>query len=251
MHVIEAHNISKRYRIQGAFTHNPRSLREVISRNLKHRLYSASPFYTPHLEMRDYWALKDISFAIPAGEKVALIGKNGSGKTTLLRILSQITMPTSGSVNIQGKLSSLLQAGTGFHPELSGRENVFMNGIVLGMSKQEVKNKFDEIVAFSGIEEFIDMPIKYYSTGMQGRLGFSVAAHLHSEIMLIDEGLASGDSEFRQKCILKIRELSSQGRTILFVSHDPQIVKSICSRELVLEKGVLVNDTKDVQSLTL
>jgi len=187
-------------------------------------------------------ALQDISFDIYKGEAVAIIGHNGAGKSTLLKIISRITDPTSGKINIFGRVSSLLEVGTGFHPDLTGRENVYLNGTILGMRKSEIDAKFDEIVEFSGIEKYIDTPVKRYSSGMRVRLAFSVAAHLEAEILLIDEVLAVGDVQFQKKCIGKMNEVANDGRTVLFVSHNMGAVKELCSRGIVLKKGLKVFD---------
>jgi lipopolysaccharide transport system ATP-binding protein len=189
---------------------------------------------------KEFWALKDLNFEIKRGEAVGIIGRNGAGKSTLLKILSRITEPTTGRFEINGRVSSLLEVGTGFHPELSGRENIYLNGTILGMKRREVKAKFDEIVAFSGIEKFIDTPVKHYSSGMKVRLAFSVAAHLEPEILIIDEVLAVGDSEFQKRCLGKMDEVSKgEGRTILFVSHDMAAVANLCSKAILLEYGVI------------
>jgi lipopolysaccharide transport system ATP-binding protein len=187
-----------------------------------------------------FWALRDVNFEVAEGEVVGIIGHNGAGKSTLLKILSQITEPTTGRVDIHGRVGSLLEVGTGFHPELTGRENVFVNGAILGMSRAEVKRKFDEIVAFSGVEEFLDTPVKRYSSGMQVRLAFAVAAHLEPEILVVDEVLAVGDAEFQNKCLGKMSEVASGGRTILFVSHNLAAVEALCSRACLIEGGRLV-----------
>lgn len=195
------------------------------------------------------WSLKDINFAIEQGTAVGIIGKNGSGKSTLLKILSQITSPTLGNVKIKGRVASLLEVGTGFHPELTGRENIFLNGAILGMKKYEIKAKFDEIVAFSGIERYIDTPVKRYSSGMYVRLAFAVAAHLESEILVVDEVLAVGDAEFQKKCLGKMDDISkSQGRTILFVSHHMPSIKELVDQVLVLDKGEFKIISNDVES---
>jgi lipopolysaccharide transport system ATP-binding protein len=184
------------------------------------------------------WALKDVSFDLHRGDAVGIVGKNGAGKSTLLKILSRTTAPTTGRFMIKGKIASLLEVGTGFHPELTGRENVFLNGAIMGMKKHDIKQKFDEIVDFSGVHQFIDTPVKRYSSGMYVRLAFAVAAHLESEIMIIDEVLAVGDSEFQKKCLWKMGEVTrTQGRTVLFVSHNLASVKSLCSQAVYLEKG--------------
>jgi lipopolysaccharide transport system ATP-binding protein len=188
------------------------------------------------------WALRDVSFRVKGGEVVGIIGKNGSGKSTLLKIITRITGPTQGQVKIRGRVASLLEVGTGFHHELTGRENIFLNGAILGMTVSEVKQKFDEIVDFSGVEEFIDTPVKRYSSGMYVRLAFAVAAHLESEILLVDEVLAVGDAAFQEKCLAKIGKLASQGRTVLFVSHNLQSLQKLCSRGILLDNGGAVTD---------
>lgn len=196
------------------------------------------------------WALRDVSFDVMHGEVLGIIGRNGAGKSTLLKILSRIVEPTSGSVTINGRVASLLEVGTGFHPELTGRENVYMNGTILGMRKHEIDRKFDEIVAFSGVEKFIDTPIKRYSSGMKVRLAFSVAAHLEPEILIIDEVLAVGDAAFQKKCLGKMQEVATQGRTILFVSHQLESLSNLCTRAILLERGAVVcgGDTETVIS---
>ncbi len=201
-----------------------------------------------------YWALKDVSFDVNEGEVLGIIGKNGAGKSTLLKILSQITQPTSGKIEIHGRVASLLEVGTGFHPELSGRENIYMNGTILGMTRREIDSKLDEIIDFSGVEKFIDTPVKFYSSGMKVRLGFSVAAHLDPEILIIDEVLAVGDYEFQKKCLGKMQDVSKkQGRTVLFVSHNLGAVQNLCSSSILLESGKLRNfgSTSEVIKLYL
>jgi lipopolysaccharide transport system ATP-binding protein len=191
-------------------------------------------------DSKEFWALKDINFEIKKGEAVGIIGRNGAGKSTLLKILSRITEPTKGRFEINGRVSSLLEVGTGFHPELSGRENIYLNGTILGMKRREIKAKFDEIVAFSGVEKFIDTPVKHYSSGMKVRLAFSVAAHLEPEILIVDEVLAVGDAEFQKKCLGKMDEVSkNEGRTVLFVSHNMGAVQKLCTKGLLLGKGEL------------
>ena len=185
----------------------------------------------------EFWALRDVSFDVRSGEVLGIIGRNGAGKSTLLKILSQVTAPTSGEIKIKGRIASLLEVGTGFHPELSGRDNIFLNGAILGMSKMEIRKKFDEIVAFSGIEQFIDTPVKRYSSGMYVRLAFAVAAHLEPEILIIDEVLAVGDTQFQKKCVGKMGEVSREGRTVLFVSHNLTVVASLCDRAIFLDGG--------------
>ena len=184
------------------------------------------------------WSLKDINFEVEQGSAVGIIGRNGAGKSTLLKLLSQVTSPTSGSVKVRGRVASLLEVGTGFHPELSGRENIFLNGAILGMRKHEITRKFDEIVDFSGVERYIDTPVKRYSSGMYVRLAFAVAAHLESEILIVDEVLAVGDAEFQKKCLGKMGEVSKgEGRTVLFVSHNMNSVKALCNEGILLENG--------------
>ncbi len=193
------------------------------------------------------WALKDVSFEIKRGEVVGVIGRNGAGKTTLLKIFSRITAPTEGEAEIRGRVGSLLEVGTGFHPELTGRENIYLNGAILGMRKAEIERKFDEIVAFAEIEKFIDTPVKRYSSGMYVRLAFAVAAHLEPEILVVDEVLAVGDVEFQKKCLGKVNDVAQQGRTVLFVSHNMAAVRALCNRGLILRSGRLTLDT-DVES---
>ncbi|MFT5919900.1 MAG: lipopolysaccharide transport system ATP-binding protein, partial [Granulosicoccus sp.] len=187
------------------------------------------------------YALQDINFEVEQGEVLGLIGKNGAGKSTLLKVLSRVTMPTTGVIKAKGRTASLLEVGTGFHPELTGRENIFLNGAILGMREQEVRAKLDEIIAFSGVERFIDTPVKRYSSGMYVRLAFAVAAHLEPEILIIDEVLAVGDSEFQKKCLGKMGDISQTGRTVLFVSHNMKAVKSLCKNALLLENGMVVD----------
>ncbi len=184
-----------------------------------------------------FWALNDVSFEVKQGDVLGVIGHNGAGKSTLLKILSRITEPTSGKITINGRVSSLLEVGTGFHPDLSGRENIYLNGTILGMTKREIDSKLDEIIAFSGVEKYIDTPVKRYSSGMTVRLAFSVAAHLEPEILIIDEVLAVGDAEFQKKCIGKMKDISGKGRTVLFVSHNLGAIKSLCSSAILLKSG--------------
>lgn len=207
----------------------------------KKNLNSYSPLAESQSEY--FWALKDINFSINQGEIIGIIGRNGAGKSTLLKILSRITAPTEGLIKIKGKLSSLLEVGTGFHPSLSGRENIFLNGAILGMKRAEVNRKLAEIIDFSGVEQFIDTPVKYYSSGMYVRLAFAVAAHLTSDILLIDEVLAVGDLIFQKKCLGKIEEVSNSGRTILFISHNLSTIQHLCKRGILLEKGQLFFDS--------
>ncbi|MFT6828209.1 MAG: lipopolysaccharide transport system ATP-binding protein [Bacteroidia bacterium] len=202
----------------------------------------------PKGSQEEFWALRDVSFEIKRGEAVGIIGKNGAGKSTLLKILSRITYPTAGRFEMNGRVSSLLEVGTGFHPELSGRENIFLNGTILGMSRREVKEKFDEIVAFSGVSKFLDTPVKHYSSGMYVRLAFAVAAHLEPEILIIDEVLAVGDAEFQKKCLGKMNEVAKQGRTVIFVSHNMGAISKLCSQSILISKGEVesIGETKKV-----
>lgn len=225
---ISVHQLGKKYHI-GHQTHN--TLRDQMAAWLRPRKRD---------EVEDFWAVKNVSFEIHGGEVVGIIGRNGAGKSTLLKILSQITEPTEGEVRIRGRVASLLEVGTGFHPELSGRENVFLNGAILGMTRREIRAKFDEIVAFSEVDRFIDTPVKHYSSGMYVRLAFAVAAHLEPEILIVDEVLAVGDGAFQRKCLGKMGDISKSGRTILFVSHNLTAVRSLCTKGLMLQGGKLV-----------
>ena len=197
----------------------------------------AAPGADPSDKKGDFWALRDVSFEVQPGEVVGVIGRNGAGKSTLLKVLSRVTAPTTGTVEINGRVGSLLEVGTGFHPELTGRENVYMNATLLGMSKREVRAKLDEIVDFAGVEKFLDTPVKRYSSGMKVRLGFAVAAHLEPEVLIVDEVLSVGDAEFQKKCLGKMKDVAGQGRTVLFVSHNMAAVRALCSRGLLLDGG--------------
>jgi len=238
--IIEVKNIGKKYNIvhqRGGYI----ALRDVLMNVLK------APFFflktkarqmTGFEKKEEFWALKNISFSVKRGEIVGIIGANGAGKSTLLKILSQITPPTEGEIILQGRVSSLLEVGTGFHLELTGRENIFLNGAILGMKKKEIVKKFDEIVEFAGIGKFLDTPVKYYSSGMYVRLAFSVAAHMEPDILIVDEVLAVGDAEFQKKSLGKMEEATKhEGRTILFVSHNMDAIKSLCSRCILLSGG--------------
>jgi lipopolysaccharide transport system ATP-binding protein len=196
-------------------------------------------FHLPQPSHEEFWALKDVSFEVKRGEVVGIIGRNGAGKSTLLKILSRITEPSEGRVTLRGRVASLLEVGTGFHPELTGRENIYLNGAILGMTKAEIRKKFDEIVAFAEVERFLDTPVKRYSSGMYVRLAFAVAAHLEPEILVVDEVLAVGDAEFQKKCLGKMKDVATGGRTVLFVSHNMQAVKNLCSEAILLEAGTL------------
>ena len=212
------------------------ALRDVLAHKFT-SLFRRNGHSNPNRE--EFWALKDVSFEIKHGEAVGIIGRNGAGKSTLLKLLRRITEPTEGRIEIDGRVASLLEVGTGFHPELTGRENIFLNGAILGMTRMEIKKKFDEIVAFAEVEKFLDTPVKHYSSGMYLRLAFAVAAHLEPEILIVDEVLAVGDAAFQQKCLGKMGEVSSGGRTVLFVSHQMNAVQSLCSRCLLLKQGKL------------
>src|SRR5215472_5807850 len=194
-------------------------------------------------EVEEFWALKDVSFEVKQGDVLGIIGRNGAGKSTLLKILSRITEPTAGRVTLRGRVASLLEVGTGFHPELTGRENIYLNGAILGMSRTEIRRKFDEIVAFAEVEKFLDTPVKRYSSGMYVRLAFAVAAHLEPEILIVDEVLAVGDAEFQNKCIGKMNSVATaEGRTVIFVSHNMAVVEHLCQRVILLKNGVITCD---------
>lgn len=233
MKIIEVNNLSKSYRLgQGFFSY--RSFRDEIVNFAKKPVR----WLKGDRELKEnFWALKDISFSVEKGEVLGIIGRNGAGKTTLLKILSQITFPTKGEVVLRGRVRSLLEVGTGFHPELTGGENIYLNGAILGMKKKEIDSKFAEIVRFAEIEKFLDTPVKRYSSGMYVRLAFAVAAHLEPEILLVDEVLAVGDSAFQKKCLGKMSKAAQSGRTILFVSHNMAAIENLCSRVVVLDEG--------------
>lgn len=243
--IIRAENLGKSYRI--CHSDKPErytALRDVLSRQAQtawRRL--RRPFHRDHptssSQTEEFWALKDVSFEIKRGEVVGIIGRNGAGKSTLLKILSRITEPTRGRVTLRGRVASLLEVGTGFHPELTGRENIFLNGAILGMKRAEITRKFAEIVDFAGVEKFLDTPVKRYSSGMYVRLAFAVAAHLEPEILVVDEVLAVGDAEFQKKCLGKMEDVASHGRTVLFVSHNMTAVEALCNRAILLSQGKL------------
>ncbi len=232
--VIRVGNLGKRYRIGGK-QERYNTFRETITGTLRSRI---SRLAIPRSSNREtFWALRDISFEVKQGEVLGLIGRNGAGKSTLLKILSQITEPTEGIIYLKGRVGALLEVGTGFHPELTGRENVYLNGAILGMKRHEIDRKFDEIVDFAGVEKFIDTPVKRYSSGMGLRLGFAVAAYLEPEILIVDEVLAVGDAEFQRKCLGKMNNIAGEGRTVLFVSHNMAAVEQLCSRAILLNFG--------------
>jgi len=240
---IRVENLSKRYRIGQRERYL--ALRDVLARAISapFRVFSSNSKPDGRNPRSDYiWALKDVSFEVKQGEIVGIIGRNGAGKTTLLKILARITRPTSGYAEVRGRVGSLLEVGTGFHPELTGRENIYLSGAVLGMTKREIDRKFDEIVDFAGVAEFIDTPLKYYSAGMQMRLAFAVAAHLEPEILLVDEVLAVGDLEFQKKCLGKMEDVSRGGRTVLFVSHQMNQIRRLCERVIWLDAGQIVRE---------
>lgn len=244
--VIQAKGLSKKYHI-GAKEAAYKTIREVLTNAVQapfrraRKLLSGHAYGAAELD-EAIWALKDVSFEVKRGEVVGIIGRNGAGKTTLLKVLSRITDPTEGCVKIHGQVGSLLEVGTGFHPELTGRENIYLNGAILGMKRAEINHKFDEIVAFSEIEKFIDTPVKFYSSGMYVRLAFAVAAHLNPEILLVDEVLAVGDYKFQEKCLGKMQEVTGQGRTVLFVSHNMKAISQICKRAVLLTEGRIESD---------
>lgn len=244
--VIKVENLGKQYRLgsigTGTISHDlNRWWANVRGKEDPYLKIGSSNDRTSKSSINDLvWALKDINFEVKQGEVLGIIGKNGAGKSTLLKILSRVTGPTIGDIKVRGRIASLLEVGTGFHPELTGRENIYLNGAILGMTKQEIKSKFDEIVDFSGVERYIDTPVKRYSSGMYVRLAFAVAAHLEPEILIVDEVLAVGDAEFQKKCLGKMKDVSGQGRTVLFVSHNMAAVKGLCTQGIVLQNGSLV-----------
>jgi len=239
--VIKVENLSKKYIIGHQKQERYTALRDVISNSARSFWQGLTGSNKSEFNdvSEEFWALKDISFEIKQGDRVGIIGRNGAGKSTLLKILSRITEPTSGKISIKGRVASLLEVGTGFHPELTGRENIYLNGAILGMDRSEIKKKFDEIVAFAEIEKFLDTPVKRYSSGMYVRLAFAVAAHLEPEILIVDEVLAVGDAQFQKKCLGKMDDVSKEGRTVLFVSHNMSSIRSICDTGLLLKLGSL------------
>ncbi|MCC2644033.1 MAG: transporter related protein [Nitrospira sp.] len=251
---IQVHNLSKQYRI-GKVLNGYSTLREALTERLARPVRWAGQLLQPQRQNHDaseesIWALKNVSFNVRPGEVVGIIGRNGAGKSTLLKILSQITEPSEGFADIYGRVASLLEVGTGFHPELTGRENAYLNGAILGMSMPEIERKFSEIVAFAGVEKFIDTPVKHYSSGMCVRLAFAVAAHLEPEILIIDEVLAVGDAAFQKKCLGKMEGVAKEGRTVLFVSHNMLAVQNLCHRVIWLNDGQVVEDGKSEEVVT-
>jgi lipopolysaccharide transport system ATP-binding protein len=232
--IITVQNLGKKYMLADSRINNSRSMMEELS----HWIKGSSTFKT---QTQEFWALRDLNFSILPGQTVGIIGTNGSGKSTLLKILARVTWPTTGRIEIHGRVSALLEVGTGFHLELSGRENVFLSGAMLGMKKAEVTRHFDEIVAFSGVERFLDTPVKRYSSGMFLRLAFSIMTHLRSDVLIIDEILAVGDAQFQAKCLERMQALVNEGRTILFVSHQFAKVQSLCDHTLWIKEGCLVD----------
>jgi lipopolysaccharide transport system ATP-binding protein len=246
--IIEVNHLSKEYE-RGRSIHQE-TLREFLVRNLNPLAWMRT-LPSDKKESRKFWALNDVSFEVGQGDVVGILGRNGAGKSTLLKVISKVTDPTSGSITLRGRLGSLLEVGTGFHPELTGRENVYLNGAILGMSKSEIGACFDGIVDFSEIEKFLDVPVKRYSSGMYLRLAFAVAAHLNTEILIADEVLTVGDIAFQRKCLRKMSEVARQGRTVLFVSHNMTAVAELCSRGIVLDAGKLIFDGSAKQAIQL
>ena len=253
--IIKVENLSKQYRLGNIGT-------GTLSHDLKRWYYRTRGWEDPYLKIGEsndrstkgnseyVWSLKDINFEVMPGEILGIIGKNGAGKSTLLKILSKVTGPTTGNIHYNGRIASLLEVGTGFHPELTGRENIYLNGAILGMTKTEIKSKLDEIIDFSGVERYIDTPVKRYSSGMMVRLGFAVAAHLEPEILVVDEVLAVGDAEFQKKAIGKMQDVSRHdGRTVLFVSHNMAAMRSLCTKGILLDKGMVAFNGSIVESI--
>ena len=245
--IIKAENIGKKYIIEHQKRGQYLTIRDTIMhriRGIEQRILHPLSPNKEIVTLEEFWALKDINFEIEQGDRVGIIGRNGAGKSTLLKILSRITEPTTGKIRLKGRVASLLEVGTGFHPELTGMENIFLNGAVLGMIRAEIKRKFDEIVAFAEIEKFLDTPVKHYSSGMYVRLAFAVAAHLEPEILIIDEVLAVGDAQFQKKCLGKMEEVGREGRTVLFVSHNMATIQQLTTWAILLDKGIIVENAK-------
>jgi len=249
---IKVENLGKKYVIKHEKQEPYKTFQDVLISSGKKIITSLNPFdktSTADETAEEFWALKDVNFEINKGDKVGIIGRNGAGKSTLLKVLSRITEPTTGKIHINGRIASLLEVGTGFHPELTGRENIYLNGAILGMSRREIKTKFDEIVAFAEVEKFLDTPVKRYSSGMHVRLAFSVAAHLEPEILVVDEVLAVGDVEFQKKCLGKMGEVSKEGRTILFVSHNMNAIEQLCNKAILMDQGQLIKQSENIRDL--
>ena len=244
--IIEVEGLSKKFIISHEGNERYTALRDVVANNIKGIFNGSSK--NGKVTKEEFWALKDVNFSINQGDRVGIIGRNGAGKSTLLKILSRITEPTSGRIIIRGRVASLLEVGTGFHPELTGRENIFLNGAILGMSRSEIRRKFDEIVTFAEVEKFLDTPVKRYSSGMYVRLAFAVAAHLEPEILVIDEVLAVGDAQFQKKCLGKMEDVSkNEGKTLLFVSHNTVVISQLCNKTLLLANGINIGfDSTDL-----
>lgn len=245
--VIKVENLSKKYLISHEEKEKYVALRDVITnsaKNIGNRLLHPFSDSNNKPKKEEFWALNDVSFEVRQGERIGIIGRNGAGKSTLLKLLSRITEPTEGRITLKGRVSSLLEVGTGFHPELTGRENIYLNGAILGMSRNEINRKFDEIVDFAEVDKFLDTPVKRYSSGMQVRLAFAVAAHLEPEILLVDEVLAVGDAAFQKKCLGKMEDVTQKGRTVIFVSHNMEAIRRLCPRALFLDSGKLYIEGK-------
>ncbi len=240
--VIQVERLSKRYNLGAQQTDRYQSFRDMLTGKTRRLMRQLHPGQRsrPQSQSEEFWALRDVSFEICQGDRVGVIGRNGAGKSTLLKVLSRITEPTSGRIGMRGRVASLLEVGTGFHPELTGRENIFLNGAILGMSKGEIQRKFDEIVAFAEVERFLDTPVKRYSSGMYVRLAFAVAAHLEPEILIVDEVLAVGDAQFQNKCLGKMKDVAHGGRTVLFVSHNMAAIRQLCDSALMMHQGELI-----------
>jgi len=258
--VIRVEGLGKSYAIHHEQPERYTALRDVVARQVRTAGLLLNPFtlagqlrkaqrQTAEAGDEEFWALKDVSFEIRRGERVGVIGRNGAGKSTLLKILSRITEPTTGRVEIRGRVASLLEVGTGFHPELTGRENIYLNGAILGMTRREIRSKFDEIVDFAEVEKFLDTPVKRYSSGMYVRLAFAVAAHLEPEILVVDEVLAVGDASFQKKCLGKMKDVSGEGRTVIFVSHQMDVISSLCERTLLLQSGMISADDETKEAI--
>ena len=250
---IKVENLGKKYIIKHKKQEPYKTFQDALINGGKKIITSLNPFdkiaALDDESTEEFWALNDVNFDIKKGDKVGIIGRNGAGKSTLLKVLSRITEPTTGKIHINGRIASLLEVGTGFHPELTGRENIFLNGAILGMSRAEIKAKFDEIVAFAEVEKFLDTPVKRYSSGMYVRLAFSVAAHLEPEILVVDEVLAVGDVEFQKKCLGKMGEVSKEGRTILFVSHNMNAIEQLCDHVILMNNGNVIKKSKNVREV--